>query len=1122
MFHTQNAHDIAAAFSPDSSLLATGGGDGSLLVWDLRTRGLVARFAPGQSVRGVSWLDARHVVTSSGDGSANGTAIFALDTGRRALGLPYAITRVVTAVPGAGVLAEVEGVQSKILEDNIKISWERGEAPRRDPNRCDAGRFQSSSGGMAYCERLLLRRADTMAVVADLEADLPPELHVPDEPVVSGNGRLLIGTPGGNGIVLLWELDERGQVVRARRIDTGLAGGLFNDDPRGPLRLLPSFEGDRVWVTQTDGDGKPVSQKRIDVSTGAVTSEPGAPVVAIARGATLVARQRGTAIVVEQKDGKELWQRPLDTRAEERFLGFSPDARWTVFAVNTGTVELAAARTGRSWGALGARPRQPKRVAFGPEGKLHVSSFALGQSPFAPYIPWGSRLSAWSLAQGELLGADTRKDVPRLEALVDRASGQRKVVLLGNIERDSCPGRLALPITDWSGPSAAQASARPVCFDPDPHQPGANTGDGTLHESGQMVLTGPRMAVLRLDSGRVTRLERTENCSDAVFSGDGTKLLARCRLSDKDRHNAFRLWDTTTGALLRDGAGPLATDLALDWDGSRIAYQTTEGVVGVYDFAKGAEILHAKLMARAIEFGASDDVLLVRPMSGELIAVDLSQARPPEGLGERGNWEIPLKVEFYGGREIVLDPTRSIAVVVDEDGPLEIRDARTGALRASLLEYEDGEWAAISPGGAYAGSWEVGERLGFVFPGNLENYRFEQFAATHHRPELLRRRLAGERADVDAKLARPPTLEITRSAALGSRARLDVRYASPGRVDVLRVFAEGVASETAAVCRPEGSISLELPLPFTGNNRVSVTAFDASGRSSLPAVSDLRNDAAGERPDIWVVAVGVSRYPHLPERMQLGFADDDARALADKLAGMAGPRGFYAAAHVDLLTDAQATPEATARALAGLSRMRPSDVAVVFFAGHGFKAGAGNDMVFATSAVHVIERDGRREVAKDGTVAWSDLAKALERARGRVLVAIDACHSGHVTRELTVPNDSHAAALSARGSAGVIVFAAAKGRQLSYEPSNSRGLELTGDRPLGGLESQHGFFTAALLSALDAPDTDRDSSGTVEVSELLERVTARVQRATRGAQSPWVARRDVFGDFALARPTGLP
>jgi hypothetical protein len=87
---------------------------------------------------------------------------------------------------------------------------------------------------------------------------------------------------------------------------------------------------------------------------------------------------------------------------------------------------------------------------------------------------------------------------------------------------------------------------------------------------------------------------------------------------------------------------------------------------------------------------------------------------------------------------------------------------------------------------------------------------------------------------------------------------------------------------------------------------------------------------------------------------------------------------------------------------------------------------------------------------------------------------------------------------------------------------NSRGLELTGDRPLGGLESQHGFFTAALLSALDAPDTDRDSSGTVEVSELLERVTERVQRATRGAQSPWVARRDVFGDFALAKPMGLP
>ncbi len=38
----------------------------------------------------------------------------------------------------------------------------------------------------------------------------------------------------------------------------------------------------------------------------------------------------------------------------------------------------------------------------------------------------------------------------------------------------------------------------------------------------------------------------------------------------------------------------------------------------------------------------------------------------------------------------------------------------------------------------------------------------------------------------------------------------------------------------------------------------------------------------------------------------------------------------------------------------------------------------------------------------------------------------------------------------------------------------------------------------------------------MRLSELVDDVVARVTRATGGAQTPWVAHRETFGDYAIA------
>jgi hypothetical protein len=193
--------------------------------------------------------------------------------------------------------------------------------------------------------------------------------------------------------------------------------------------------------------------------------------------------------------------------------------------------------------------------------------------------------------------------------------------------------------------------------------------------------------------------------------------------------------------------------------------------------------------------------------------------------------------------------------------------------------------------------------------------------------------------------------------------------------------------------------------------------------------------------------------------------------------------------------------------------MAPDDVAVVFFAGHGFKRDDSAEMIFLTPSVSADEASIERE-----GIRWTDVATGLAAARGRALVLLDACHSGHITRSSVVQNSDLADLLARQQRAGAIVFAAAKGNQVSFEPDNARTFRLKAAPLTRKGAPGHGYFTAALLAALRAPATDLDADGAVQVSELIEEVTRQVARATDQRQTPWVARRELFGDFTLAAP----
>lgn len=114
-----------------------------------------------------------------------------------------------------------------------------------------------------------------------------------------------------------------------------------------------------------------------------------------------------------------------------------------------------------------------------------------------------------------------------------------------------------------------------------------------------------------------------------------------------------------------------------------------------------------------------------------------------------------------------------------------------------------------------------------------------------------------------------------------------------------------------------------------------------------------------------------------------------------------------------------------------------------------------------------------------------------------------------------------------------MVFAAAKGRQLSFETHGARGFAVGETLPtFAGARDGHGLFTSAVLDSLDDLETDRNGDGAIQLSELVDEVTWRVRRQTGDQQTPWIVRRELFGDFVIgaasrqraaasARPTSV-
>jgi uncharacterized caspase-like protein len=154
--------------------------------------------------------------------------------------------------------------------------------------------------------------------------------------------------------------------------------------------------------------------------------------------------------------------------------------------------------------------------------------------------------------------------------------------------------------------------------------------------------------------------------------------------------------------------------------------------------------------------------------------------------------------------------------------------------------------------------------------------------------------------------------------------------------------------------------------------------------------------------------------------------------------------------------------------------------------------------------------DGRFYIATTGTraediagsaLAWDRVASVLSKAQARVIVFLDACHSGAAGTAMFATNDGAVDDVLQGVPSGLLVFSASKGRQVSEESP-----------VVGG-----GFFTNAVADVIsrDRAVYDLDHNGAIEASELYLGIKRKVSNETDGRQVPWFAHNELVGDFSV-------
>ena len=472
----------------------------------------------------------------------------------------------------------------------------------------------------------------------------------------------------------------------------------------------------------------------------------------------------------------------------------------------------------------------------------------------------------------------------------------------------------------------------------------AFSADGTrvLSASGKTISSVARDALIKA----------VASAKDPESRNNALKKLAEDNRARREADETMRLWDATTGALLRtfDGHSGPVYSVAFSPDGAHVLSFSNK--LQLWDTGTGQLI-------RTFEGGSNKVSAIAFSPDGAHLLTGSSDNTIKMWNAATGALLRTLEGHSGAVTSVAFSPDGTRVLSGSWDRTVKIWSVQTGELLVTMIGEADGEWLAITPKGFFAASNRGTAMLGVV--RGLEPFSVMQFYDHLYRPDLIEQLFKGDPegkyADAASKLnlekilnfGSAPQIEQVperKTELINDTAKVTVRLTDTGggigdkvvwRINGV-TQGELSGSEQQAAPRRAGGyriVTQTLRIDPAKKNVIEITAYNGAG---LLATEPYRIEidkfgvTSEERPRMYVVAVGVSDYAK--SEWHLKYAANDAQTMGDTLKSVA--RGLYGEPKVVPLLDKDATAKGIEAAIDSLqTEVKPSDVFVLYVAGHG-------------------------------------------------------------------------------------------------------------------------------------------------------------------------------------------
>ena len=642
--------------------------------------------------------------------------------------------------------------------------------------------------------------------------------------------------------------------------------------------------------------------------------------------------------------------------------------------------------------------------------------------------------------------------------------------------------------------------------------------DGKIMVCSNSDAKSPELQLYSFPGGvKINTFPIPQYAGDILFSIDQQSIFVGFK-----NINEIRRLNITTGEIIQDyinfsenNRRKSIQKLLLNKDGTQLFVGNDNADVGCYDVATAK-----KIIAKDVYYGGINDMILMPELNQLLMCGGIEGGYGNSGIHFKNantlNNERTLNGHSNSANSLAVDPKNKFLFSGSYDRTVRIWDITTDKLIATMVFFGGSDWVIVDNDGRFDGTQAGMQKMYYV--KGLETIPLESGYEQFYTPNLLPRILEGENFVAppvnivtlkDAPKVKIAAEQIKRNLTVeddvavfnseSEQVNIKVQADCPNDgVTEIRLFQNGKLVETTRNLTVEDENISEKSSTKTfavtllqGENRFKAIAFNTERTESKPAElivsykAIAKNEPVKAATTLHLIVVGINTYKN--PKYNLNYALADATAFAEAITN--GSKDLFTKTNTIIIKDADATKDGMTAAFEKIkAAAMPQDLFIFYYAGHGVINDKKEFFLVPYDVTQLYGNDGALQQNGFSAMQMQQMSKDIKAQKQ--LFILDACQSAgalNVVAGARGAAEEKAIAQLARAT-GTYWLTASSSEQFASEFSQ-----------LG-----HGSFTYCLLQAFKGEANLGDKKLTVKILDayLQTKVPEVTQKYKGTAQYP--------------------